>query len=59
MTAVDAPAQTLNSLLNDLLDDPVVEPLLRRDGVAKDDIRHLIAKVRARRPATRPAPLAA
>lgn len=59
MTAVDAPAQALNNLLNDLLDDPVVQPLLRRDGVAKDDVRRLIANIRARRPATRPPPLAA
>ena len=35
--------------LDDLLDDPVIEPLLRHDGVSKDDLRRLMAQVRRRR----------
>jgi hypothetical protein len=35
--------------LDDLLDDPVIEPLLRHDGVSKDDLRHLMAEARRRR----------
>ena len=34
--------------LHDLLDDPIVETLMRRDGVTRDDVLAVVADMRVR-----------
>ncbi len=34
--------------LHDLLDDPIVETLMRRDGVTRDDVLAVVADMRLR-----------
>ena len=34
--------------LHDLLDDPIVETLMRRDGVTRDEVLAVVADMRAR-----------
>jgi hypothetical protein len=42
--------------LEALLDDPVAQAMMRRDGVTPGDVRGLFAATRARRAARTPAP---
>lgn len=34
--------------LHDLLDDPIVETLMRRDGITRDDVLAVVADMRVR-----------
>ncbi len=34
--------------LRDLLDDPIIQTLMRRDGVTRDDVLAVVATVRGR-----------
>ncbi len=34
--------------LHDLLDDPIVETLMRRDGITRDEVQALVADMRVR-----------
>ncbi len=38
----------LGEKLHDLLDDPIVETLMRRDGVTRDDVLAVVADMRLR-----------
>ncbi|MEL6963354.1 MAG: hypothetical protein AAFO01_11390 [Pseudomonadota bacterium] len=43
--------------LNDMLDDPIVQRLMNRDGVHRDDVERLIDRMRVRLLAARSHPV--